>query len=138
MFCTSTSRLRDAARGGRAGDREGQEPDAAFQLKPKTRGAAIRAQHALVNIAARQKTSGETFMTPSIPTYRPIVTPSRFAWLLAVVAVSGNLYLIVGEALAASSNASTVPVASACLDSLRVATPADVNARGDLQTRAQQ
>lgn len=76
-------------------------------------------------------------MTPSIPTYRPIVTPSRFAWLLAVAAVSGNLYLILGEALAAS-NTSNVPVASGCLDSLRAATPVEVNARADLHNRALQ
>jgi hypothetical protein len=66
-------------------------------------------------------------MTPSIPTYRPIVTPSRLAWLLAVAAVGGNLYLIFGDALAATRGASTLPATSACLDSLRAAIPGEAN-----------
>jgi hypothetical protein len=71
-------------------------------------------------------------MTPSIPTYRPAVTPSRLAWLLAVAAVSGNLYLLFGDAFAAAGDAPTLSAASACLESLRAAIPGEVNERRGL------
>lgn len=77
-------------------------------------------------------------MAPSIPTYRPVLTPARVAWLVAAVAVAGNLYLVLGDALAsASASGSGVQVsssASSCVEAVRGRYPGESLAQIDTQT----
>lgn len=75
-------------------------------------------------------------MAPSIPTYRPVLTPARVAWLVAAVAVAGNLYLVLGDALASASG-SGVQVsssASSCVEAVRGRYPGESLAQIDTQT----
>lgn len=75
-------------------------------------------------------------MAPSIPTYRPVLTPARVAWLAAAVAVAGNLYLVLGDALA-SASASGMQVsssASSCIEAVRGRYPGEPLAQIDTQT----
>ena len=76
-------------------------------------------------------------MAPSIPTYRPVLTPARVAWLAAAVAVAGNLYLVLGDALASASGvqvSSSASSASSCVEAVRGRYPGEPLAQIDTQT----
>lgn len=78
-------------------------------------------------------------MAPSIPTYRPVLTPARVAWLAAAVAVAGNLYLVLGDALASASASgmqvsSSASSASSCVEAVRGRYPGEPLAQIDTQT----
>ena len=54
-------------------------------------------------------------MAPSIPTCRPLFTPTRVAIVVAAIAVVSNFTLILSDALAAGGP-NAAPLTTACID----------------------
>jgi hypothetical protein len=73
-------------------------------------------------------------MAPSIPTYRPVLTPARVVWVAAAVAVAGNLYLVLGDALASAAGVQVASSATACAEAVRGRYPGEPLAQTDTQT----
>jgi hypothetical protein len=73
-------------------------------------------------------------MAPSIPTCRPLLSPARVAWVAAALAVAGNLYLVLGDALAGAAGVQVSSSATACLEAARGRYPGEPLAQIDTQT----
>lgn len=55
-------------------------------------------------------------MTPSIPTHRPLMTATRAAVLVAVVAVASSVFLAVDSAYSRAATATLAPSDWACAE----------------------
>lgn len=95
--------------------------------------AAISVQYLASKMTHRQNIESYN-MAPSIPTYRPVLTPARVAWVVAAVAVAGNLYLVLGDALASASGVQVSSSASSCVEAVRGRYPGEPLAQIDTQT----
>ena len=77
-------------------------------------------------------------MIPSIPSRRPFFSPARISTAIAAIAVSGNLYLMIGDARASQAGAFTAPLVTACAEALRARYPGELGVEYDLASRMPQ
>jgi hypothetical protein len=64
-------------------------------------------------------------MAPSIPTCRPLFTPTRIAIVVAAIALVSNFTLILSDALAAGGVNALAPLTTACVDAPGARTTAE-------------
>lgn len=64
-------------------------------------------------------------MAPSIPTFRPLLTPARMALAAAAVSVVANVTLLMGDAFSAPRSTTVAADASACLEAVQGRLPGE-------------